>query len=177
MKHFILSFSLIFLLFNFSLQGQKTADNPNDTTYTLKLEKPSFMISFPGEYILEESSENNGLKTELYITMVNDEVYTLKYTEHKNPAISSGNPYYMDASLESFVTGIKGTLSDKKSFKYGKYSGLEAFLTLDDKNMNVFYRVLIIDRVQYQLIVITKSSEKTKMIKNFFNTFICPANS
>jgi hypothetical protein len=71
----------------------------------------------------------------------------LKYTEHKNPAISSGNPYYMDASLESFITGIKGTLQKRQSFKYGKYSGLEAFLNLDDKNLNVFYRVLIIDRV------------------------------
>ena len=94
-----------------------------------------------------------------------------KYKEHTNPADSADNRVYMDASSESFITGIKGTLIKKSDFKYNKTNGLEAYLSLDNKNMNVFYRVLILKRVQYQIIVITKSEEKTAEINSFFNSF------
>lgn len=166
--------SLTFVLFFFTTEAQKVRDNSGESVFVLKKDNPSFMIKFPGKYKLEESKEETGLKTELFRYEIGNEVYMFKYTEHKNPAVSSDNKVYMDASLESFVTGIKGTLIKKTDFKYNKTNGLEAYLSLDNKNMNVFYRVLIIKKVQYQLIVITKAEEKNTVINNFFKSFICP---
>lgn len=171
-----LLFSTAFVLFSFAIEAQKVQDKSDESDFILQKDDPSFIIKFPGVYKLEESKEEKGLKTELFRSELGNEVYMFKYTEHKNPAVSGDNKVYMDASLESFITGIKATLIKRSDFKYYKTTGLEAYLSLDNKNMNVFYRVLILDRVQYQFIVITKAEEKTAAIKNFFNYFICPVN-
>ncbi len=175
MKKILISLSALSLIifFQFNLNAQKTNDHSKGDAFILKMEQPKFSIKFPASYKLEESSKDKGLKTELYRAVSGDNVYMLKYTEHKNPVVSADNEDYMQASIESFVTGIKGTLIKKDTFKYKKTKGTEVFLSLDGKNMNVFYRVLIIDKVQYQLIVITKAKVKTYSIKNFFNSFVC----
>ncbi len=162
---------LVSILLSFSLSAQKTNVSTNNTSFKLKKEKPSFSINFPAEYKMEESSDNEGLKTELYRALLGNEVYMLKYTEHSNPVVSSDNETYMNASLQSFETGIKGTIQNSKKIKYNKIKGAEAFLSLDDKNMYVFYRVFIINKVQFQLIVISNEKEKTKNIKTFFESF------
>ncbi len=175
MKKILISLLILSLIIfsQFNLSAQKTNDNSKGTGVVLKMEQPNFSINFPTNFKLEESSKDKGLKTELYRAVSGDDVYMLKYTEHKNPAVSADNDTYMQASIESFVTGIKGTLIKKDTFKYKKTKGTEAFLSLDGKNMNVFYRVLIINKVQYQLIVITKAEAKTSAIKNFFASFVC----
>ncbi len=165
MKITLKIFTFLFFLFNLSnLAGQNAG-------FILKSDKPKFKISFPADYKLEESRKENGLKTELYKAIKNDNVYMFKYTEHKNPAVSSDNKMYMDASLESFSNGIQADLIKKYEFKQKKQKGLEAFLKISDKNLYVFYRVFIIKHVQYQIIVITKSEEKTPSVTNFFDSF------
>ncbi|MCD4792605.1 MAG: hypothetical protein K8R54_05180 [Bacteroidales bacterium] len=175
MKNVIYFVVSLILIFNSGIiNAQKTHDNSGNSDFVLTKDKPSFTIKFPGKYKLEESKEEKGLKTEMFRSEIGNEVYMLKYTEHSNPAVASANEHYMDASLESFITGIKASLIKKSDFKFNKSKGLEAYLSLDNKNMNVFYRVLIIKKVQYQLIVITKAEEKNTVINNFFKSFICP---
>ena len=170
MKNYVLLImSFIFLM----ISSQSVSQN-NDSSI-LKSEKPNFKIEFPSNYNLEESNIDKGLKSDLYRCEFNNDIYMLKYTEHKNPAVSGDNEVYMGASLESFITGIKATLINKSKIKYGKTTGLDAYLSLDNKSMNVFYRVLILKRTQYQIIVITKSKDKTVEINSFFNSFISPA--
>lgn len=166
-SRFCIIFILSSLLFSINIFAQNEA-------YKLKNEDLGFSIEFPAEYILAESNEDNGLKNYLYKSEFESDVFMFKFTEHKNPAVTGENIFFMDASVESFVTGIKGTLLKKFNFKYGKTSGTEAFLSLDNKNLNVFYQVIIIDRIQYQIIAITKHDDKTKTIDTFFNSFICP---
>jgi hypothetical protein len=166
---------VLVILYLFILQtgfGQKERDASNDSLFILKNESPSFLVKFPAAYSLKESSIDNGLKSERYESVFNDDIYMLKYSAHKNAAVTGDNQVFMDASLESFVNGIKGTLIDKSTFKYYKTNGIEAFISIDEKNLYVFYRVLIIDRVQYQIIAITKSKEKTKAIDRFFKSLI-----
>lgn len=170
-NHIILLLFIALITFNDSF-AQKERDDSSDTSFILRNEDPSFIIKFPSLFSLKESNEDKGLKSERYESVYNEEIYMLKYSEHKNPAISGDNKVFMDASLDSFVTGIKGSLMTKTEFKYYKTTGLEAYITIDGKNLNVFYRVLIIDRIQYQIIVITKSKEKNKEIDQFFKSLI-----
>ncbi len=162
---------LVSILLSFSLSAQNTNVSTKKTSFKLTKEKPSFSINFPAEYKMEESSDNKGLKTELYTALLGTDVYMLKYTEHSNPVVSSDNETYMNASLQSFETGIKGTIQNSKKIKYNKIKGTEAFLSLDDKNMYVFYRVFIINKVQFQLIVISNEKERNRKIKTFFDSF------
>jgi hypothetical protein len=145
------------------------------SVYKLESDKPSFSIVFPAEYSKVESSENEGLKNEHYRAEYNQDVYLFKFAEHKSPKVSGENTGYMQASLESFLTAVEGRLIKKNMFTFGESNGLDAFLTLEKKNMNVFYRVLIVDKVQYQIIVITKDEGKSRAVNNFFNSFISPA--
>ncbi len=174
MKKMVLLIVTLPVLTCLPLMAQKTVDNPNDSAYILKHIAPEFTIQFPNSYVLKESKEDKGLKSELYESVYEDDIFMLKYSEHKNPAVSSDNRVFMDASLDSFVTGIRGTLMNKNEFKYLQTNGLEAFISLDEKNRYVYYRVLIIDRVQYQIIVITKTKEKTQDTDQFFKSFNCP---
>ncbi len=172
MKNLFKVFGLLFLLLNvFLMNAQKVSDSSEKSGFLLKSENPEYKIVFPTAYKLEESKTDKGLKTEFYRAVKDDNIYMFKFTEHKNPAVSSDNKVYLEASLESFINGIKADLIKKYEFKEKKQKGLEAFLTIPDKNLNVFYRVVIVKHVQYQIIVITKSKEKTAEISKFFNSF------
>ncbi len=172
MKH-ILKFTFLFFLIinNLFINAQKDKNTPLNADYILKSENPKFQISFPGTYKIEDSKTENGLKTMFYRSVKNNDIYMFKYTEHKNPAVSSDNKMYMEASLESFINGIRADLIKKYEFKNKKQKGLEAFLKIPDKNLHVFYRVIIHKHIQFQLIVITKSEIKTPEINRFFTSF------
>lgn len=168
LKKILSVFFLVIAFFN--VYSQNSNDKNISKNFILKSEKPKFKIIFPAAYKLEESRSEKGLKTELYRAVKYEDVFMFKYSEHKNPAVSSENKKYMEASLESFINGIKATLIKKSEFKQKKQKGTEAFLKIQDKNLNVFYRVLIVKNVQYQLIVITKSLQKSTEINSFFNS-------
>ena len=176
MKKKVFLFFTLTLLSCLPLMAQKMADNPNDTSFILKHSTPEFTIQFPNSYVLKESKVNNGLKSELFESEYMGDLFMLKFSEHKNPAVSGDNRMFMDASLDSFVTGIRGTLINKNDFKYLQNNGLEAYISLVESNRYVFYRVLIIDRVQYQIIVITKAKDKTQETELFFKSFNCSTN-
>ncbi len=168
----ILFLILSAFLLNISISdAQKSKDTFSDNQFLLISKKPYFKINFPAQYKLEDSKTEKGLKTMFYKAVYKNDVYLFKFTEHKNPAVSSDNKAYMNASLQSFIDGINAELIKKYDYKDKKGKGMEAFLTIPDKNLNVFYRVTIIKHVQYQIIVITKSKDKTEEVTNFFNSF------
>lgn len=172
MKHFNKFLSVFILIIFFStVYSQKNNDYNASNNFTIKSEKPKFKITFLSEYKLEESKTEKGLKSEFYRAVKGENVFMFKYSEHKNPAVSSDNKIYMNASLESFMNGVGADLIKKYEFKVKKQKGLEAFLKIQDKNLNVFYRVIIVKHVQYQIIVITKTDKKTDEINNFFDSF------
>ena len=121
MKKTLTTLSIISLLvLSVSLNAQKVNDKSLQSEFILKSEKPNFSITFPAKYKLAETTTEKGLKKELYRAVQGNDVYMIKYTEHKNPAVSANNENYMDASLESFITGINATLIKKETFKYKK---------------------------------------------------------
>ncbi len=172
MKNFLtLSFVFFLIYSNVNIAAQKVKDISPNSDFVLNSEKPKFQITFPGKFSTDENNTKNGLKSAFYRCVKNEDVFMLKFTEHKNPAVSSDNKVYTDASLESFTAGIHAALIKKYTFKEKKLNGLEAFMKIADKNLYVFYRLIIYKQVQYQIIVITKSDTKTDIINNFFNSF------
>ncbi len=172
MKNFLtLSFVFFLIYSNVNIAAQKVKDISSSSAFVLKSEKPKFQITFPAKFKNEKNNIKNGLKSAFYRCAKNEDVFMLKFTEHKNPAVSSDNKVYTEASLESFTAGIHAALIKKYTFKEKKLNGLEAFMKIADKNLYVFYRLIIYKQVQYQIIVITKSDTKTDIINNFFNSF------
>ncbi len=158
-----------FLTINTFAQNDNVVSN--EMSFKLYHEKPTFSIKFPNSYFLKENDEVKSLITKHYESTYNNEVFILKFIEHKNHAVSSDNTIFMNTSLDSFVKGIKGDLIERDEFKYNKIKGVEAFLSIKGKDLNVFYRDIIIDRVQYQIIVITKAKIKSTEADNFFDSF------
>ncbi len=172
MKNFLtLSFVFFLIYGNVNIAAQKVKNSSSDSHFVLNSEKPKFQITFPGKFNTEENNTKNDLKSGLYRCVKSEDVFMLKFTEHNNPAVSSDNKVYTDAALESFTAGIHAALIKKYAFKEKKLKGLEAFMKIADKNLYVFYRLIIYKQVQYQIIVITKSNTETDEINNFFNSF------
>ncbi len=164
-------FLLIFLFLNLGLAAQKNNDKLSENSHILNSEKPKFSITFPSKYKLSESKVEKGLKSEMYQSAKDGNIFMLTYSEYKNSAVSSENKLFTEASLNSFMKETDSELIKKYEFKQKKQKGLEAVLKMKEKNIYIFYRVFIYKHTQFQLTVISNSQEKTKDINNFFNSF------
>jgi len=173
MKKILSSILSLIILSQLNLSAQKTNDKSVDKKdFMLKHEKPNFSIKFPANYKFEESSKNKGLKNEMYRAVLNGDVFMLKFSEHKNPIVSEYNQEYLQASVDALAKGIKGSIIKTEKIDFFNHKGMEASISLNEKSLNVFSRIFIINKVQYEIIVITKSKLKTSLVNNFFNSFV-----
>lgn len=169
----LLSILSLIIFIQFNLTAQKTNDKSvNEQAFVLKHEKPNFSIKFPTTYKLQESSKNKGLKNEMYRSVNNGDVFMLRYSEHENPVISEYNQEFLQASVNALARGIKGTIVSTEKIEYKNHKGLEALISLNEKNLNVFSRIFIVNKVQYEIIVISSAKLKTSLVNNFFNSFV-----
>lgn len=164
-------FLLTFFFLSIGLSAQKLNDKLSENSYILDSEKPKFSITFPSKFKLSESKVEKGLKSEMYQSVKDGNIFMLTYSEHKNPAVSSENKMFTEASLNSFMKGTGSELIKKYEFKQKKQKGLEAVLKMKEKNLYIFYRVFIYKHTQFQLTVISNSPEKSEDVNNFFNSF------
>jgi hypothetical protein len=88
-----------------------------------------------------------------------------------NPIVSIENEKYVRAALNAFIKGINAVLISDRVIEHNKIKGIEAELSVNNKDMNVFYRLFIVNKVQYELTVLTKLSAKNEEIDKFFNSF------
>ena len=166
-----MSFLITYLFFALGLSAQKSNDVSEKDVYILNSDKPKFSITFPGKYKLSDKKVQKGLKTELYQADKNGNIFMFQFSEHKNPVINAENNMYTEAALKSFADGIGAEIIKKYEFNEKKQKGLESFMKIPDKNLYIFYRIIIHKHIEFQLTVITKSQEKTEDINNFFSSF------
>ena len=77
-----------------------------------------------------------------------------------------------DISVDTFGKAINATSSSKTEWNVGDYKGLTAIYELDESNVKVEYRVILIGQIQYQIIYLAaKENYNEKVAGKFFNSF------
>ena len=76
-----------------------------------------------------------------------------------------------DVSLESFNEQVQGDILTQSVYKYGRNEGKSATVSLAEGQVNCFYRVILIDQYQFQMVVVTSDKELNNVGKKFLNSF------
>ncbi|MGW8123793.1 hypothetical protein ACV07N_14140 [Roseivirga echinicomitans] len=125
-------------------------------------------ITMPSEYTVSES-EDGLVKTTKVSSVIGEVTYFFGWTLHEGTV--SDRMMLAEVSLESFVESAEAEILEQRVYKYGKNKGIDATVTLMDGAVNCFYRVIIIDNYQFQMVVVTEEAELNKAEKKFLNSF------
>ena len=157
--------SFIFLLLFLSsslLQAQKS--------FKYSSEEGKLSLKFPAEYT--ETESENEISKDLKIQCNKDSIsYFASYSLHKTEM--DEDPIEMaEASLESFVDGVKGVEITRVAWNVKKHEGLKAKIEIPANESIVDYRVILVGNTQYQLLVVTPKDEcDNKNVRSFFKSF------
>ena len=90
----------------------------------------------------------------------------LVHAEHSKSFPKTKTDEILDNSVETFAKRMKGKVERERTIK-----AKEAFINLNESKLNVFYRIFFIGKIQYQFMVITSKTKKTRTMKKFFRSF------
>lgn len=136
---------------------------------TYSTEEGKFSIKFPNE-IKEEIEESETSKAVKVSCALNEQTFLASYTLHK---IQMENHDEMEEfAIESFGNAIKGTTKFTAEWKLKNHSGLIAQYEMEEQGVRVDYRVLLVDQIQYQLIVLAANDNfDEELASKFFKSF------
>ena len=165
MNYFFILSSLFFQLF------LKQADSDKVTWEKYSNENCKVSMEFPGK-VEESMTEQEAAKTykALYSTDKNV-TYLLAMTVHENEL--DDHMALAEVSLAAFAESLNGKILQQENYKYKKYKGIEATLTMEEQNAEIRYRVILIGQIQYQiaLIFLKTNAAETEDIERFFKSF------
>lgn len=165
MKRLLTAALIAFYLVSTGVQGSSPAV-PGWTKY--RNDEGKVSIKFPAEFdVTVEESET--ATTYQIISELGKDVFMLSFTFHET---EMDDPYNLaQVSLESFNEAVGGELVKETDYKYEDYKGREAIVDLSDAGATVYYRVVIIGQIQYQLAVVDHSGNILDEKDKFFNSF------
>jgi len=153
----ILSFSA----FTSSVQAQKR--------YQFTTDEGNFKIKFPVEFTTERTEKESATTTKTSCT-VDDQTFMASYTLHETELID--HIEMAEVSAESFGESINGTLQSKTDWTVNNHTGLIAIFDLPEVEAKVEYRVVLVEQIQYQVIVLAKNiNYNEEMAADFFKSF------
>ena len=100
---------------------------------------------------------------------IGDVTYLFSWTLHS--AVLEDSKGLADVSLESFNEQVQGDILTQSVYKYGRNEGKSATVSLAEGQVNCFYRVILIDQYQFQMVVVTSDKELNNVGKKFLNSF------
>tara|TARA_R110000796_G_scaffold252637_1_gene389656 strand:+ start:94135 stop:94653 length:519 start_codon:yes stop_codon:yes gene_type:complete len=131
-------------------------------------EKGKIGITMPGDYSVSES-ESESVTTTKVTSTIGDVTYLFSWTLHS--AVLEDSKGLADVSLESFNEQVQGEILTQSIYKYGRNEGKSATVSLAEGQVNCFYRVILIDQYQFQMVVVTSDKELNNVGKRFLNSF------
>ncbi len=167
-KIITISYIIFFISFSTNLFSQ----NPN----TYLNYKGNCKITFPNTYTKKESVTKGGLVVTKVQTQKDGNAYMFSFNVHNENITKIGTDKILDVSINAFNNRLKGRIMKTETFYYNngdkKYKGKEIKTYIAKSNYYVFYRAMIINRIQYQIIIITKDENKNSVGNSFFNSFV-----
>ena len=140
-----------------------------------KYESSEFKVSiqFPGDYeenIKEKTGDDDKITRTLRVTCkYSGNSYTLNVTKH--PITFTDTKSLAQTSLTSFTNALNGELISQETYTQKGNDGLDATIYLSESDRYVHYRVILIDRFQYQLVIIDKKSSLSDDADDFMSSF------
>lgn len=131
--------------------------------------------NFPVKYEEEITSQetDNGRVFILKVSCtLNTDLYMLSVTKH--PELLTEPLKLAEMSLHSFVKALNGEIKSQYSFYYDRFEGKEATIFMTEKNTYAHYRVLMVGKLQYQVIVVDGNEKLSTNVTDFFDSFKIP---
>ncbi|MBI1343559.1 MAG: hypothetical protein GC171_11550 [Terrimonas sp.] len=173
-KIFASMLPLLLLIFAPPIAWAKGEPVPFKTKFDYQYTSADFKttISFPAafEESFSEKETTNGIRKTVKVSAsLKDDVYFFSATKH---VVDIPEKEKMaTVSVNSFTETIKGEIKKKEPFTYNGNTGAEALIYLPEQNAYVHYRALLIDRFQYQFVVIDKEEGSSEAVSRFFASF------
>jgi hypothetical protein len=142
---------------------------PAKTTYFSKEAKVSAV--FPGQFTVSTKNEDaySSEKAEL---VLDDLVYMLSFSNHKNEMIESDYDALSEVSLMAFLEGLGGKITKRDIWKVKKQKGLKSTFNVPAEGLKGEYRVVFRGQIQYQIIVLgLVDSWNQNSVDLFLNSF------
>ncbi|MBK8611038.1 MAG: hypothetical protein IPL84_14130 [Chitinophagaceae bacterium] len=128
-------------------------------------------INFPAAFEdTVTTSEDNG--STLYTLKASCSVDKVLYmvTVTKHVVLLSNSLELADVSLNSFAETLKAEIRSEADFLYGDLKGREALMYLPEQQVYAHYRVLLTDKLQYQIIVLDNAETLSETGADFFGS-------
>lgn len=131
-------------------------------------EKGKASIKFPAEYSVEEDNSDLTSTTKVMASL-DDNIFMFSFSIHETTL----SDHYMLAqtSLTSFNDEVGGRIISETDYVYDDYKGRSAEIELEEQNVTLYYRVILVGQIQYQMVVVAQSGNIVKKKDKFFNSF------
>ena len=162
MKRLIFASALLFLLVGIT----SLAPAPK---YKYSSDEGKLTVTFPGEFETSEEQKETykSVKTQ---AVVDDMVFFVGYTIHESDMADTDE--LTKVSLDAFINGLNGVVSEETTWKVKKNSGLKALFNVSDNGLKGEYRVVIIGQIQYQITAVSSvDAWDEKVAQKFFKSF------
>lgn len=74
-------------------------------------------------------------------------------------------------SLNTFAEEVGGKVIHETDYHYDDYKGRSAEIEMEEEGATLYYKVILVGQIQYQMVVVTQSGDVTKQKDKFFNSF------
>ncbi len=152
------------LLFQLKSNAQGKVESDNSLVYVSQTGKCS--VTFPTAFTKKEKTTKKGLLSTTVKAKKGKDTYMLIHAKHSKSFPKTKTDEVLDNSVETFAKRMKGTVERERIIK-----AKSAFINLNESKLNVFYKVFFIGKIQYQFMVISSKTKKTKAMKDFFRSF------
>ncbi len=138
------------------------------TSYEFKIS-----VIFPSEFeeeIKEKTADNGDITRTLKLKCKKGEnTYMLNVTKH--PFNMTDAKGLAETSLEAFARGVKGDIRKQEIFTQKGHEGIDAKLYLSEQNKYVYYRIILVGRLQYQMVIMENNSTLSGNANDFLISF------
>ena len=127
-----------------------------------------FGITMPGEYTVSKvvGESTNTIKV---TSTIGEETYLFSWTLHTE--LLGDHKGLADVSLESFNEQVQGDILNQDIYKYKSNEGKKATISLMEGQAICFYRVILMEQYQFQMVVVTGDTELDEAGEKFLDSF------
>ncbi len=128
-------------------------------------------VTFPAEFTTENSGNENYkmVKTQ---AIDGDMVFFVTYSIYDDDFDDSQSSTFLDVSVDAFTEALGADIQKRSEWIVNKKEGVSVTLNSDENDLTGDYRVIFLNKTQFQITAISKKEGwDAKKAKKFFKSF------